>query len=109
MSLTFSILRPDDLVVLTVELRNFRLDKSKPHDPRLVIDKPKDPAFLVVHFQPQSITEKAYFEASPIASPPFNPPPVPPLAGSSDPFDPPGSVPARMSGPSRLVFSIPKG
>ena len=38
MDLTFSLLRPDDLVALTVEATNMRLDTSDPAGPRLVRD-----------------------------------------------------------------------
>jgi hypothetical protein len=95
------------LLALTVELRNFRLDKSNPKKPLLVVDKAADPSYVVVHFAPQSVAEGAYFETSPIASPPFNQPPPPPDPAASDTLLPPGQTPARMSGASRLVFRIP--
>jgi hypothetical protein len=108
MSLSFELLRPDDLLALTIELRNLRLDKSHPKKPLLVIEKAADPAYIIVNFQPQSIVERAYFETAPIATPPYNQPPPPPDPATSDVLDPPGKVPARMTGPSRLVFLLPK-
>ena len=109
MTISFDLLRPDDLLALTVELRNFRLDKSNPKTPRLVVEKETDPSYLIVRFAPQSVAEGAYFETSPIGSPSFNQPPPPPDPAASDPLNPPGQTPARMSGPSRLVFRIPPG
>jgi hypothetical protein len=112
MALSFDLLRPDDLVVLTIELVNFRLDKTDPKNPLLKIDKAADPAYLIAHFPPQSIAERTFFETSPIPPPPYNVPPPPATAppadpGTSDTLLPPGQVPARMSGPSRLVFRAP--
>jgi hypothetical protein len=112
MSLSFDLLRPDDLLVLTIELVNFRLDKTDPKNPLLKIDKAADPAYLIAHFPPQSITERTFFETSPIPQPPYNVPPPPATAppadpGTSDTLLPPGQVAARMSGPSRLVFRAP--
>src|SRR5579864_2464803 len=102
------LLRPDDLLALRVETRNLRLDTGAHDDPRLVRERPHAPAFLIFHFPPQSIVEKAYFEVSTQTNPPFNLiPPPPPLPAASDPFDAPGAVPVRMSGPSRLVFRLP--
>lgn len=113
MSLSFDLLRPEDLLVLTIELRNFRLDKSDPKNPLLRIEKPNDPAYVIVHFQPQSIVEQAFFETSAIAPPPYNVPPPPahappPDPGASDALLPPGQVQARMTGASRVVFHAPK-
>ena len=109
MSLSFELLRPDDLLALTIELRNVRLDSANPKLPRLLPDNPADAAYLIVHFPPQSIIERAYFETATISSPPFNqPPPSPADPSTSDPLDPPGQVPMRMSGASRLVFQFPK-
>jgi hypothetical protein len=93
MSPTFEILRADDLLTLSFEARNLRLDTKDPKNPALVVEKPGKPAFLIVRFPPQSIFERAYFEAS-----------TPP---QSDPLDPPGSVFCRISGTSRLVFELP--
>ncbi|HEY2439405.1 MAG TPA: hypothetical protein VGI07_04190 [Solirubrobacteraceae bacterium] len=105
--LRLEVLRPDDLVFVAIDAHNLALDTADPANPRLRIDVAKDPALLVVWFQPQSITEKAYFEtAANIAA---NPPPVPPSNPAGDPLDPAGSTPAIMAGPSRLVFRLPPG
>ena len=110
MALIIDILRPDDLLSLTIEAQNMKLDRTDPKKPMLVVDNKSAPAYLVVTFPPQSITEKAYFEVGNVtADPPFNsPPPTPPLGGTNDPLDPAGQTPARIAGPSRLVFQLPK-
>jgi hypothetical protein len=109
MAYTFEILRPDDLLALQVEARNLKLDTPRRGRPRLVRENRNAPAYLVFRFPPQSITEKAYFETAPVSPPPSDPAPNPPLPSNSDPLDPPGSTPQRMSGESRLVFRLPKG
>jgi hypothetical protein len=111
MGLTIEILRPDDLLTLTIEVENLRLDTTDPKNPALVVDDSSQPAYLVINFAPQHITEKAYFETGNItAEPPYNqiPPGTPPLPTGDDPLDPAGQVPARIAGPSRLVFQLPK-
>ncbi len=109
MALTIDVLRPDDLLTLTIEAQNLRLDATNPKQPMLVVDDPSSPAYLIITFPPQSIAEKAYFEVG-NPQPPFNNPPsgTPPLGSSNDPLDPAGQTPSRMSGPSRLVFRLPK-
>src|ERR1700730_1169504 len=103
MALSFELLRQDDLLALRVDAENLKLDASDPKNPKLIVDKPNRPAFLIVQFPPQSITEKAYFEVAqnvPDSS-------VPPQFGD-DPLDAAGNVPSRMAGGSRLVFKLPK-
>ncbi|HWE50182.1 MAG TPA: hypothetical protein VG273_10355 [Bryobacteraceae bacterium] len=110
MALTIEVLRPDDLLSLTIEAQNLKLDISDPKKPMLVVDDKSSPAFLVVTFPPQSITEKAYFEVGNVQSDPSfnNPPPTPPLGSTDDKLDPAGQTPSRMAGASRLVFQLPK-
>ena len=93
MSLKFEVLRPADLLAFRIETRNLRLKHVTPKKSELVIDKLGKPAYLIFHFPPQSITEKAYFEAS--------------TPAGSDPLDAPGQVACTMSGPTRLVFRVP--
>lgn len=108
MALKFHLLRPDDLLDLTVEAVNLRITaQRKTRKPVLGIDDPAKPAYLVVNFPPQTVTEQAVYESSPT-----NPPPPP--AGESDPYNNPGipaapPIPAqaRIGGPTRLVFRIP--
>jgi len=112
MGLTIDILRPDDLLALTIETQNLSLDATNPKKPMLVVSQSSAPAYLIVTFPPQSIVEEAYFETGTITSQPtFNqaPPGTPPLGTTSGTLSPAGSVPARLSGPSRLVFQLPKG
>jgi hypothetical protein len=110
MALTIDLLRPDDLLTLTIEAQNLRLDSKDPKKPVLVVDNSSQPAFLIVTFAPQNIVEKAFFETGNIkADPPFNkPPPTPPLGTAPDTLAPAGQVPARIAGPTRLVFQLPK-
>src|SRR5579875_1638966 len=95
MALTFELLRADDLLVLRVDTQNLKLDTSDAKNPKLVPQKAGDPAYLIYEFQPQSSAEKAYLETE------NNGP-------GSAPLDPPGSVPSRMAGASRLVFRLAK-
>ncbi|MCR4396674.1 MAG: hypothetical protein NUW07_08090, partial [Candidatus Saccharicenans sp.] len=83
-------LRPDDLFYLDFEFINLKLvNLPRPH---LVRENASQPAYLIVHFPPQSIAEEAFYEAStPAESETPKPPPV---------F-------SRISGPSRLAFLIP--
>src|SRR5690606_33805778 len=108
MAIEFNLLRPDDLLYLHVEAVNMRLDTSQPDDPALVPDEPQRPAFLIYTFPPQTITEQAFYESSPLK---------PPQGEENKPFNtspPPESTPApplklRLGGPSRLVFRFPAG
>ncbi len=103
MALSFELLRAEDLLALRIDTVNIRLDAADPKNPVLVREHPNHPAYLIVQFPPQAIAEKAYFEVAknvPDSS-------TPPQSGD-DPLDPPGSVPVRMSGASRLVFRLPK-
>lgn len=112
MPLTIELLRPDDLLTLTVTAQNLKLDTSDPKNPALVVDKSSQPAYLIVTFAPQNIAEQAFFETGNItAQPPFNkvPPGTPPLPTANDTLSPAGEVGARIAGPSRLVFQLPKG
>jgi hypothetical protein len=94
MSITFELLREDDLLVLRVDTVNLKLDTSDAKNPKLVPESTAHPAYLIVQFPPQSILERAYLETE------NNGP-------GSDKLDAPGSVPVRMAGGSRLVFKLP--
>ncbi|MFE0758636.1 hypothetical protein ACFW16_32065, partial [Inquilinus sp. NPDC058860] len=102
MTIMVEILRPDDLLVLTIEGHNLRLDSSDPAAPVLVREAAAEDAFLVAVFPPQSFAEEAFEEVDP-PDPPLPPPPPPP------PRPPPGAVQARLSGGSRLAFRVPPG
>jgi hypothetical protein len=93
-SFTLSYLRPDDLLNLDFEFINLKLNPGNP--PTLVRQNAGSPAYLIVHFPPQSIAEEAFYEVAEE----FNAP------GKSDPLRPP-PVFSRVSGRSRLAFRIP--
>src|SRR6478672_3867347 len=96
MPLWVDILRPEDLLALSVQAVNLRLDTSAPGRPRLVRDVPGEAAYLVYVFPPQSIAEQAFFATAKISQQPsFNTPPGPPAPPTTgDPLSAPGSVAA---------------
>jgi hypothetical protein len=114
-ALRFELLRPDDLLNLQVEVVNLRLDASDPHEPALVVDDTSAPAALIVTLPPQSIAERAYFEAALLPGAVTDPDPSPPPRPDSDagktdrePLSPLGTPGlAAMAQPSRLVFAVP--
>lgn len=89
-NLLIKAFRPDDLLYLNFEFINLKqVNLPRPH---LVRENASQPAYLIVHFPPQSIAEEVFYEAS--------------TPGQSDPLKPP-PVFSRISGPSRLAFLIP--
>ncbi len=86
------VVRPDDLLVLTLDFYNIRLQSTGPGPLQLDRVATGD-GFVVAHFQPQSFGEQAFFEESPGVSDP------------SEPLSPP-PVASRISGPSQLVFRV---
>jgi hypothetical protein len=105
MTLAFRLLRPDDLVVLSVEASGLDLDTTDTAHPVLRPSADAKDSLLVYEFQPQHFAERAYFDAS---GPPVAPNENPPSKTTSDILPPPGSVLARISGTSRLVFRVPR-
>ncbi|MBC7361481.1 MAG: hypothetical protein H5U06_04260 [Candidatus Aminicenantes bacterium] len=82
--------RPDDLLYLDFEFINLKLvNLPRPH---LVRENRGQPAYLIVHFPPQSIAEEAFYEGNTPAES-ETPKPLP--------------VFSRISGPTRLSFLIP--
>jgi hypothetical protein len=113
-TLRIELVRPDDLLALRVKALNLRLDTADPANPLLMAEDPAQPAFLVVHFPPQTVAEGAYFRASPSPNmpgepPQRNPPEPPPAPPAEQPFPPPGNTAARVGGATRLVFQLPEG
>lgn len=126
MATKIDLIRPDDLLNLRIEATNLRLDSSDPEKPVLVVEDAHRPAFLAFIFPPQTIAERAYFEAA-IVKPPVDPGqpkaikpdpdpdpkrPDPESASTTgEPLDPPGYVDnkrptvAQLGHPSRLVFT----
>jgi len=97
--LSFELIRPDDLVVITFQGYNLQLEvvDGVPCLTRLAGDQP---AYLVALMQPQSIVEEAlrtqalgFLGIELYVTPPPKPPPVP----------------ARMAGASRVAFALPDG
>jgi hypothetical protein len=105
MPIKLEVMRPDDLVSLTVQCDNLRLDTSDPKTPALVVENAELPAFLTVVFPPQTITETAFFESSIVS--PESGKPDPDGATVTETLPGAGNVKARMGHPSRLVFKVP--
>ena len=106
MALKFELTRPDDLLRLTIQGDNLRLDTSVPESPALVVENARLPAFLTVVFPPQTIAETAFFESTKIP-PESNRPDTDPLPTPDETLPGPGNVKARIAHPSRLVFKVP--
>ncbi len=98
-----TILRPDDFLFLDFEFINLTLQTGDNGSPELV-PVPNETSYIVVHFPPQNIGEQAFFEANNNIDLPTNDPDA---KSTSEMI---GSLPvqSRMSGPSRLVFEVPK-
>jgi hypothetical protein len=100
------VVRPQDLLELIFEF--VQVDFVQPAGGQPGIVKGLQQSFLAVYFHPQHMAEEAVYEnAGTFSLPPqqsWDPQP----AGSPAP-PPPGSMQARLSGPSRLVFTIPNG
>nr|MBA2431248.1 hypothetical protein [Chthoniobacterales bacterium] len=86
------VVRPDDLLVVTLDFYNLRLIASSGGTPAHVTRHGAGDGFIVAHFPPQSFAERAFFEAEP-GSPGTEPLGVSP-------------VPSRIAGRSQLVFRI---
>ena len=82
--------RPDDLLVLRLRLRNLEL-KTDGNGPRLIRQPENAQALLLVDFPPQSFGEEAFM-----------------LEEGKGLLPPLPSARVRMSGPSRLAFTMPK-
>ena len=103
------VIRPRDLLVLHFSFRNLkRITDSETGKVTLVRGNPADDAYIVVTFPPQSIEEQALFEVA-------IPEPIPVESTDSDSGNPPETptnatpkMRSKLSGPSRLVFKVPK-
>lgn len=85
-SFSADVLRADDLLVLRLDFYNLRV-QSGPSGKQVTPDGVGD-SFIVVHFPPQHVAERAFMEDD-----------------SSDPLLPP-PIAARLAGASRLVFHL---
>ncbi len=90
-NLKLSVLRPADLLSLEFEFVNLQFENGTP--PSLTRKNAGAPAYIIVHFPPQNIAERAFYQADPGSS------------GNEPPAAPP--IPSWMSGPSRLAFRVP--
>jgi hypothetical protein len=106
-----TVVRPQDLLVLTFELVNFQLETHVNRPPLLKRVDRKHPAYLIVQFPPQNIAEQAFFEIAdhyPVKDPSRVPPSEQDgdihTAQSETPTSPVESI---LSGSSQLVFEIP--
>lgn len=87
------VVRPEDLLVLCFEFKNLRLRTGRFRKPTLERCGPGE-AYMIVHFPPQHVAERAFFETLQDVQPD---PPLPP------------PVESRISGPSRLGFRLLPG
>ncbi len=102
------VLRPEDMLALEFEFVNFKLSTGSNARAQLTRETPGKASYIIVHFQPQSIAEEAFFEAGNVAPPPTPPgQPADPDKNSSTerPTAPP--VKSLLSGPSRIAFLVP--
>ena len=59
---TVSVLRPQDLLALRFEFINMSLEPKNGTGARMVRSDAAKPAYMIVHFPPQNVAERAYFE-----------------------------------------------
>ncbi len=104
-----AVVRPEDLLALRIERRNLEIVPGSP--PRLV-KSGNGASYLILHFPPQAITERTFFEAAApgTTNPEANHPnrnvePKPEPGGSESPTGPP--IRARTAGESRIAFQVP--
>jgi hypothetical protein len=91
---TINVHRREDMLSLRFEAINMKKRGQK-----LVRDRGDLPAYLVVTFAPQHLTEQAYFETKANSG----------TAGGNEPPDQPGRASALLAAPSRLAFRVPSG
>jgi hypothetical protein len=95
-SFVVSVIRPQDLLVLTLDFRNVDFTPPAAGQPGQVGGQAG--ALLIAHFQPQHIAEQAFYQVSDNPGDPGNDTPLSP-----------GRVLSLLAGPSRLVFRVPPG
>lgn len=96
LSFSVSVIRPQDLLVLTFDFRNVDFTPPVGSTPGQIAGQAG--AILVAHFQPQHIAEQAFYQ---VTDNPGDP-------GNESPLSP-GRVRSLLAGPSRLVFAVPPG
>ncbi len=88
-----TVLRPEDLLSLRFGFINMSLETAGDAGPRMVRTDPTEPAYMIVHFPPQSVAERAYFETAD------------PEGGDTQFLTVPTA--SRLAGESRLAFRVP--
>lgn len=95
-SFSVSVIRPQDLVVLTFEFLGVDFTPPTSSQPGKVAGRAG--AFLVTHFQPQHIAEQTFWQVN-----------DDPADKNNEPPWPTGRIGSLLAGPSRLVFNLPPG
>ena len=94
------LIRPDDLLVLGVVLRNLQVSNGT--SPRqITLINPAEPGIMIVGHQPQSILEQTYPDPGDPTNPNQPPPNYPPA--------PPGVAGSRLAGHSYVAYQTPAG
>src|SRR5215207_6243507 len=105
------VIRPDDLLVLDFELVNLIVQPGEGETPARLATSGTAPAYLIVTFPPQHLSEIAYFTTVPAYPVAKGHPDDPDRTSGKEPPDPepldPAPVQAVVSGWSRLVFRVP--
>ncbi|MBE9113795.1 hypothetical protein IQ273_30965 [Nodosilinea sp. LEGE 07298] len=114
MAFKIDVIRPDDLLNLHIEGVNLQVKPEGRAGAIAAVENPQQPAYLVVQFPPQTIAERAFFEASPIKKPVGADPAMQvridrDALAAPNALAEPGKVSVRLGGPSRLVFRVPDG
>jgi len=113
----FPIRRPDDHLVLDLLFDNLHVDKSQQR-PQLTREDPNRRGILIVEFPPQSFGERAFQKVTPALDTTTADSERPPekqgghsaakqQVKSGEPVKGLGAAYIRMSGPSRLAFTMP--
>ena len=93
------IIRPDDLLVLSFDLVNLKVQPGEKDSKAQLIKQGSGAAYLIVNFPPQNIAEIAYFSTEEVVTD------IEPAGEVEPPEEPP--IQARLAGWSRLVFRVP--
>lgn len=99
------VIRPDDLLVFDVQGINLRVEAGKGNNPARLVRDARGPAYLIVTFPPQHLTEVAYFTTVPdYQIPPRDSDEKNKKIENPVPGEP---IDALISGWSRLAFFVP--
>ena len=98
---TLRLLRPDDLVILEVELVGLVV-AGTPSGPTIAAQQGKLERRLIFRLPPQHIAERAYYDASLTGCD------KPEKIKKSESPDAPGFAVSRIAAPSRIVFAVPE-